>query len=147
MGRICDESWRPGARVFDNARCVWRASPMLVEIRNVKQEPGHFRRWFESDELELVIWQQTSEAEVDGFQLIYRNASQERALTWRKAGGFAHARVHTGDTHPFKNSTPVLMTSDEPVPWQRLSAWFEQDSAQMEAHLREFVAARLAERK
>ena len=111
---------------------------MLTENRNVRQEPGHHRRWFEGDGLELIVWQDAHTA-VDGFQLC--RAGQ--ALTWRRGAGFVHTRVDEGDETPLKNLTPVLVP-DGPVPWAELTAQFRAASATLEAGLRELILARLA---
>jgi len=43
---------------------------MLTEFRQVKQEPGGRRRWFESDGLELIVWY-GAESEIAGIQLFF----------------------------------------------------------------------------
>ena len=111
---------------------------MLRENRNVRQEPGHRRRWFEDDGLELIVWLDGAD-EVEGFQLCRAG----RALTWRRDVGFTHARVDEGDETPLKNLTPVLVPGTT-VPWTDLMADFRAGSATLEAGLRDFVLQRLA---
>ncbi|HVU24873.1 MAG TPA: hypothetical protein VHE13_12175 [Opitutus sp.] len=120
---------------------------MLTEIREVKQEAGGRRRWFEDDGLELIVWYGPASA-VEGFQICYTTDAgrQERALTWRAADGFAHARVEPGDDSPLKNQTPILVP-DGTVPWAELEAEFGERSRGLEAELRQLVLARLQARR
>ena len=113
---------------------------MLIENRNVRQEPGLRRRWFEDDGLELVVWEDAAGA-VEGFQL----CRLEHALTWRRDAGFTHARIDEGDTNPWKNLTPVLVPNGV-VPWAEFTEKFRAGSATLEKNLRELVLARLATR-
>ena len=120
---------------------------MLTEFHGVKQEAAGRRRWFASDALELIVWQDATGG-VGGFQLCYAEPDGERALTWRAGEGFALSRVDSGDTNPLKNETPVLrpVPADE-VPWARIGALFATDGAGLEPALRGLIAARLAERR
>jgi hypothetical protein len=112
---------------------------VLHEIRNVKQERGvGRRRWFESDGLELVVWFDPSD-NVTGFQLCYDFGNGEHALTWRPNSGFTHSMVDTGDYSPFKNSSPVLQSSDEDVPWAEIGRAFDERSELLEPDLRQLV--------
>jgi hypothetical protein len=115
---------------------------MLTENRNVRQERGSRRRWFEADGLELIVWYQPS-GTVEGFQLCHDRPDGQFALTWRTGVGFAYDRVDTGDTTPFKNETPVLRP-DGAVPWADVTALFQAHSAQIEESLRKIVLQRLA---
>ncbi len=114
---------------------------MLIENRNVKQEQGSRRRWFEAEGLELIVWYGSSD-EVVGFQLCHDRPDGKHALTWRPAVGFAYDRVDTGDTTPFKNETPVLRP-DGAAPWAELTALFRENGGQIEAPLRELILQRL----
>jgi hypothetical protein len=117
---------------------------MFTEIRNVRQERGSAgrRRWFESDGLELVVWQDATGG-LAGFQLCYDWGKGEHALTWRPGAGFAHNGVDEGDASPLKNLTPVL-TPDGVVPWAEVAARFAERSASLEPGLRQLISARLA---
>ncbi|HVS52548.1 MAG TPA: hypothetical protein VHD62_09345 [Opitutaceae bacterium] len=110
----------------------------------MKQEPGPGRRhWFESDGLDLVVWRDAHGA-VTGFQLCYDFGRGEHALTWRPAGGFAHAAVDQGDDWaPGAKQSPVLVP-DGAVPWRRLKALFDARSAALDAPLRQLVHDALA---
>ena len=119
---------------------------MFNEIKNVRQEPGAGkRRWFESDGLDLVIWQDET-GKLSGFQICYDLGRGEHALTWRPGGGFAHSAVDSGDHTPFKNETPIL-TADGAVPWAEVMKRFDERSAGLDEALRQQVGAALTARK
>jgi hypothetical protein len=119
---------------------------MLTEFRQVKQEPGGRRRWFESDGFELIVWYGAGGG-IAGFQLCYGSGTAaEHALTWRQGTGFAHHFVDAGDDQPQRTETPVLLP-DGAVPWEHLTALFAARSHTLDAGLRELVLQRLAARK
>ena len=113
---------------------------MLAENHRVRQEPGHRRRWFEHDGLELIVWLD-AQAAVEGFQL----CRDGHALTWRRGSGFAHARIDEGDDGPLKNLTPILIPNGA-VPWAEVTEEFRSCSDSLEAGLRQLVLGRLAAR-
>jgi len=118
---------------------------MLNEIKNVKQEPGEGqRRWFESEDLELVVWFDAA-GQVTGFQICYDLGGGEHALTWKTGTGFAHAAVDSGDQTPLKNQTPIL-TPEGDVPRQEIARLFDEQSGPLEPELRQLVRDKLAER-
>ena len=116
---------------------------MLTENRTVKQERAGRRRWFEDDELELIVWYQAA-GEMEGFQICYGPPDDGWALTWRPGVGLAHSRVDAGEATPFKNETPVL-EPDGKIPWREVTALFRDHSARLEAPLRDFVLGKLSE--
>jgi len=118
---------------------------MLEEFHGVMQERGAptHRRWFQDGGMELIVWYR-EQGQPEGFQLCYRGPDlQERALTWRGAQGFSHARVDSGDTRPDKNLTPILVR-DGAVPWAWVQGEFTQRAGQLEPAVRDLVLAALA---
>jgi hypothetical protein len=121
-----------------------QAEHVLREIVNVRQVPGEGRRrWFESDDFDLIVWFDASGA-VSGFQICYDLGKGGEALTWRP-GGFAHAEIDAGDSTPLKNQTPILVAGGA-VPWGPLARRFDACSGTLEPALREFIATRLLQR-
>ena len=119
---------------------------MLVEFKNVRQEPGKgSRRWFEGNHYELVVWYQPDAVTIDGFQIIYHHEQKERALTWRAGEGFQHGRVDDGTGSPLKNLTPIVLPNGS-VPWTEVLREFDENGSALEAGLRDFVRARLEAR-
>jgi hypothetical protein len=120
---------------------------MLREYHQVRQENTGRRRWFEDNDLELVVW--FAAADITGFQLLYWPEDGERALTWRPGTGFNHSKVDTGSLSPFSGAgdlTPILIP-DGVVPWDRVEELFRARSETLEVPLRELVLARLGERR
>ena len=117
---------------------------MLSENRSVKQERAGRRRWFEDDEMELIVWYRAT-GDVEGFQICYGRPNAGRALTWRSGTGFAHDRIDAGDATPLKNETPIL-APDGAIPWAEVTALFHDHSLELEAPLRELVLKKLADK-
>ena len=113
---------------------------MFREFQGVRQEPGSRRRWFESPDLDLVVWY-AEDGGVVGFQLIYGTPQEQRALTWRLGSAFLHQAVDAGDRLLGKLS-PVLIKCEEPPP-PDLAVRFAAQSGSLETDLAEFVGARL----
>ena len=116
----------------------------LREFKNVRQEPGCRRRWFEATDLELIVWYDSAGIRT-GFQLIYWLPDGERALTWRDSAGFKNCSVDTGDASPLKNLSPTLQ-ADGAVPWSFLEELFRQRAESLESDLHEYVQTRLLAR-
>jgi hypothetical protein len=128
---------------FDSPQGFAKLPGVLVEYKNVRQVPGQgLRRWFEGHLYELVVWYGPDEKTVEGFQILYRLNSQERALTWREGEGFDHAQVDSGTPSPFKNLTPILLPNGS-IPWPQVLREFAEGSAALEPELRDFVRRRL----
>ena len=118
---------------------------MLVEYKNVRQEPGQgLRRWFEGIQFELVVWYRADRT-VEGFQILYCRNLIERALTWREGGGFTHSRVDNGTGSPLKNPSPILLPNGS-IPWSQVLSDFDGNSGSLEPELRAFVRSRLEAR-
>jgi hypothetical protein len=111
--------------------------PAFREYKFVRQEPGGRRRWFESHDLELVVWYDQAGAQL-GFQLHYWLADGEHALTWQPNRGFNHHRVDAGDESPFKNESPVLQPAGH-APWSYLKDAFQQRATSLEPPLRDGI--------
>lgn len=113
---------------------------MFREFRSVRQEPGLHRRWFESAELDLVVWY-AADGTIAGFQILLHTPRGDRALTWNPGSGFSHHAVDAGDCLLGKLS-PVLVQCAEP-PAPDLAARFAAQAGSLETALAEFVGARL----
>lgn len=116
---------------------------VLREFVHVKQEQGGGRRrWFESDALELIVWQDST-GRMEGFQICYQFNRRERALTWRPQVGFAHHFIDTGTRTPFGGRMTPILIPDGPVPWTLIEERFAAECSSLEPELRELVASRL----
>ena len=119
---------------------------LFREIKFVRQEPSGHRRWFESAEMELVVWFNYAGGATTGFQIIYWLGGSERALTWRSGEGFSHNRVDNGDDSPMQNMAPILCAGGT-IPWAHVEELFLQRSDSLPLEMRELVVTRLKERK
>ena len=115
---------------------------MLREIKNVRQEraPGR-RRWFESDQLDLIVWLDQAERMI-GFQICYSKGTAERALTWRDGAGFAHNAIDSGSRSPVSNQTPILLPGGK-APWPHIQRIFDEASDNLEPDLRRTIRDKL----
>jgi hypothetical protein len=116
----------------------------LREIVNVRQFPGEpKRRWFSSDDIDLIVWLDDSGAPVS-FQLCYDKLLSEHALTWKPESGFVHLAVDGGEQRgrfQYK-STPILV-ADEHFDANRVTSRFTEVSAQLPTVIVKFVTERL----
>lgn len=117
---------------------------MLLEIRNVQQEPGEpRRRWWFSHEQDLLVWFGDDGTPV-AFQLSYGKYRGERAIRWKMKRSFSHYRVDDGTASAFGLGAPLLMAGgafDAP----RVLKRFLELSTEMPREIADFVAARLRE--
>ena len=119
---------------------------MLIESRWHQTGSRHRRdrRWFSSHDLELTLWFDQTNA-LSGFQLCYHRDGEQRALTWKKPGGFDHSLVDEGDDSPLSNQTPIL-EPDGAIPWGEIATRFEAQDSRLDPPLRKFVRDRLSAR-
>lgn len=116
----------------------------LREIGSVRQEnTGRRRRWFQSPDLELFVWQD-SDGNPVAMHLCYDRHQHERALVWDARTGFAHHVVDTGETTPRRDRTPLLRPGGT-MPYFEVYARFLAASAFLDQVVRSFVLARLGE--
>jgi len=93
---------------------------MLVEYPNAKQYPGErFRRWFQDDFFDLIIWLQEDRKTVYGFQLCYDVQGNEHCLTWKRDAGYAHEVVDEGDSISPTKMSPIQIP-DGPFPYKKV---------------------------
>ena len=116
----------------------------LREIVDVRQVPGEpKRRWFSSDDIDLIVWLDDSGAPVS-FQLCYDKLLSEHALTWEPESGFVHLAVDAGEQggrFQYK-STPILV-AHEHFDANRVTSRFTGVSGQLPSVIVEFVTERL----
>jgi len=117
---------------------------MLLEVRNVEQQPGEPpRRWFFSHEQDLFVWFADDGTPV-AFQLSYGKYRNEHAIRWKAGRGFTHHGVDDGEGGAVKRDAPLLM-ADGVFDAPRVLKRFRELSAEMPKEIADFVAARLQE--
>ena len=123
---------------------------MLIERRNVRQIAAEgFRRWFSDEYFDLIVWY-AREAQADstadviaGFQLCYDKRGQERALSWRREGGFSHDLIDAGEIPGQANMSPVLDPGGE-LP-EAVVKRFRFNSPKVGLSLQNLVCTKLSE--
>jgi len=117
---------------------------MLTEISKPRQIEGEaYRRWFSSEDMDLIVWQQSKQGQIIGFQLCYDKERHEKALTWKTASGFTHTCVDDGEDHKTKyKSTPILFNNTQPN-IDLLLALFKQQSGQLDQHLLDLISDKI----
>jgi len=122
---------------------------MLREFKSVKQHDGdHFRRWFEDDFFDLIVWYDDGDKdgnvdrEIFGFQLCYDKNGRERAVTWLKTKGYSHEIIDSGETSAWDVRTPVLSGATA-FPRERVIECFAERSAEIETHVARHVLQKL----
>jgi hypothetical protein len=81
----------------------------LKEVMNVPQSGDVVRRWFSSDELDLIVWYDAS-GSAQGFHLCYDKGRDEQALVWSANGGLSSASVEDGERDLTRHkASPVLL--------------------------------------
>jgi len=110
---------------------------------NARQVPGEpRRRWFTSQDLDLIVWLR-GEDEPVGFQLCYDKTAREHAFTWRDGRGYDHAFVDDGESgDTVYKSTPILR-ADGYFNRSRVKALFLEAAGELPGALRDYVAERL----
>lgn len=117
---------------------------MLREIPNVQQVPGEpTRRWFFSHKQDLIVWFDTDGVPL-AFQLAYGKYRNERALRWKSGRGFLHHAVDDGEGEGVRKQAPLLVADGYFDAVEVLERFLEL-SAEVPAHIVEFVSARLQE--
>jgi len=115
----------------------------LAEVEHVRQRVGEpRRRWFASDDLDLIVWVDVAERFV-GFQLCYGRPKAERALTWSAAGGYWHAAVDDGERGGLNYKGSPVLVRDGPLDVRGLERRLAEAAEQLPADVNAFVVARL----
>jgi len=111
---------------------------MLREFRNVRQDPGTYRRLFTDEYFDLYLWYRWRWGRLRGFQLVYDKDGSCHALTWTRREGYRHEAVDDGDSGGGDRRTPILVP-DGSVDCIALADRFLQASSYLSRRLRAFV--------
>jgi hypothetical protein len=118
---------------------------MLRELAPVNQSvPGRPRRWFQSDNEDLIVWY-AEDGAIYGFQLCYDRQGHERALTWAPDHGFLHNRIDAGEREGLRYKRSPILVADGIFDAAAMSRRFPEVSTLLPPEIREFVSGKLAE--
>ena len=104
---------------------------MMREIEGVTSESRRRRRWFHDDYFDLFVWETEETGEIIQFELCYGSDTAERALVWRRDGGFFHDGAQPAPGNP---------AADEPI-----AVRFEAAAQSLPRKVRSAVAERVRE--
>lgn len=81
----------------------------LIELKSDQSLVGN-RRWFTSQEIDLVTWTNDIDSIV-AFEFYYDKNFNEHVLIWRQSSGFTHLAVDDGEQKPALEykQTPILV--------------------------------------
>ena len=118
---------------------------MLTEIKNVRQSANEpHRRWFSDEQFDLIVWIEDDRS-VHGFQLCYKKADVENALTWMKGQGFFHNRIDDGESLPNHHKMTPILVADGAFDRDGVLARFAESSSHIDPELAALVMARLTD--
>ena len=118
---------------------------MLQEVKHVRQIQGEpFRRWFSDDRFELFVWH-GSDNQVIGFQLCYREGSDQKALTWQQDSGFTHNRIDDGEGGAMCSKMTPILLPDGAFDYDHILALFEKACGELDPQLARLVTRTMRE--
>lgn len=120
---------------------------MLCEQQNVSQHEGEpRRRWFYSQGMDLILWQDEGKAPT-GFQLSYEHSARlpvaRKILTWLMDRGFTHETLDEGEDRPFRYKMSPVAVPDGVFNQGEVLERFLKESEEIDNDVREFVAEKL----
>jgi hypothetical protein len=111
---------------------------MLSEVTNLSQhDAGAHRRWFHDEFFDLYVWENYA-GEVQGFQLCYAKADQQRALRWSQERGYNHEGVDSPEDKPGRAMSAIFIADGLFDP-DGIGAKFEHESEPLPPRVRNFV--------
>ena len=117
----------------------------MIEVRHVRQNPNeHFRRWFSNENSDLIVWYSLDKT-IEGFELSYDKAGQEKVVRWLSGKGFSHYSVDSGEQSPLLNRAPMLRTITGKLDVESILSCFEASATDLPADLIRFVQSKLGE--
>ncbi|MHC4874671.1 MAG: hypothetical protein ACYTFY_22705 [Planctomycetota bacterium] len=118
---------------------------MLKEITKIRQEGSGFRRWFQDENLELVVWYADETLqELKGFEFCYDKVNIEHALRITSDGFVSHTKIDSGDDNPTANKSPIHIP-DGIIDKERILFSFKDNAAHLDEDLKNYVLAGIEE--
>ncbi|HOT46522.1 MAG TPA: hypothetical protein PLM53_17110 [Spirochaetota bacterium] len=117
---------------------------MLHESYVSQKEENVFRRWFQDDYFDLIVWYDLDTKTITGFQLCYDKNRNEHAFTWHRDSGFSHNRIDNSRSPQSYAGTPILV-DDGIFPYNMVMSKFVESSGGIDAAIRDLVMEKLNE--
>jgi hypothetical protein len=119
---------------------------MLSEVTNLTQhDAGTHRRWFHDDFFDLYVWESFAgegEGTIQGFQLCYAKADQQRALRWSLDRGYNHEGVDSPEDKPGRAMSAIFIADGAFDP-DHIAEKFAVESAPIPSGVRDFVLEKI----
>lgn len=81
---------------------------MLTEYERVRQDKNGYRRLYSDSNCDLYLWYDNEiNRKMIGFQIVYKQKTELKALTWTEREGFYHLGVDEGKS--WYAQTPLLV--------------------------------------
>ena len=125
----------------------------MTEVRVARRFGEPRRRWFRSDNLDLMVWLSWwGWGPPSGFQLVYDKAARESTLAWTKAHGFEHRREQDGGREErgllrYYDKEEPRKVIDDRVNIDRLIMQFERVAPGLPKKIAGLVMGKLSELK
>ncbi len=117
---------------------------MLSESSVSQKEENVFRRWFQDEYFDLIVWYDQETGLISGFQLCYDKHKNEHAFTWHKNAGFSHNKIDDSRSSGSHPATPILI-DDGVFPFSIIMGKFVTSSGNLDPAIRDLVMEKLAE--
>jgi hypothetical protein len=119
---------------------------MLSEVTHLTQhDAGSHRRWFHDEFFDLYVWENfagEANGEIQGFQLCYAKADQQRALRWSQERGYNHEGVDSPEDKPGRAMSAIFIADGVFDP-DGIGAKFERESEPLPPRVRNFVLEKI----
>jgi hypothetical protein len=118
-------------------------SPWMVEYQNVGQriEEG-FRRYFTSKPLRLWLWYLEDRVSLKGFQLLWGEDDNEKAITWNEDNTFSYKEV---SEEGWVGRKTQVLNEDAGKVHPLLIPIFERYAANIDKEIVDFIIAKIME--
>ncbi len=111
----------------------------MKELINARQIPGEGRRrWFYSDEFDLIVWL-NEDGSFAGFELTYDKTTRERSIVWHPDEEFAHMAVDSGESQSGRPKSSPVLVPDSAFDAQRVYRAFLAESASLPSDIAALV--------
>jgi hypothetical protein len=115
---------------------------ILTEVPARQRAGEPRRRWFSSEELDLIVWLDAA-ARPTAFQLCYGRPRAEHALTWSPDVGYWHTAVDDGERVGLGYKASPILIPDGALDVPALERLLQASGARLPAEISAFVLDRL----
>jgi len=117
---------------------------MLIELIKKNSQEGELtKRWFFSQEIDLVIWVDINEKPC-AFQLAYDKYKSEKSFSWHHKRGYRIYKVDDGEHASLWNKSPMLLLySSNEFEKKKVMKVFQEQSVNLPEVISSFVLRKI----